>query len=140
MGDNILRNLLNSRCKEVRRDTTPLLCNMERALLNSLGGKNMTELNECVKYYMNDVVKIIANEIKNKHPQEFKKKFSTEEETDKFIEGLVRKVISVNLEKEFEAYSNQGKIIKKLHGIPENSIIGTDVLAQTHKLLLDNCN
>ena len=140
MGNNILSHLLNSRCEEVRRDPTPLKYNMEGALLKGLGGENMKELNECVKLYINDVAKIISNEIKNKHKEEFSKKFSTDAEIEKYLENLVRKTISIIFEKEFEAYTNQGKIIKKLHGIPENSVIGTDVLAQTHKLLLDNCD
>ena len=89
---------------------------------------------------MKEVVKIVSNEIKNKHSGEFSKKFTREEEVDKYIQNLVKKAIIVNLEKEFEAYTNQGKIIKKLHGISEDSLIATDVLAQAHKLLIDNCD
>lgn len=140
MGDNILRNLLKSRCEETRKDVTPLLHNMESALNISLGAKNTNELNECAKYYMKEVVKIVSNEIKNKHSGEFNKKFTREEEVNKYIQNLVKKAIIVNLKKEFEAYTNQGKIIKKLHGISEDSLIATDVLAQAHKLLIDNCD
>ena len=139
MGDNILRNLLNSRCEETRKDITPLLYNMENALNKSLGAKNTKELNDSAKYYMNEVSKIVSNEIKKKHLDDFSKKFESEDEIDKYIQNLVKKAIIVNLEKEFEAYTNQGKIIKKLNSIPEKSIIATDVLAQTHKMLIDNC-
>ena len=139
MGDNILRNLLNSRCEETRRDVTPLLCNMEFALNKSLGAKNTAELNESAKYYMDEVTRIVAGEIKKKLLVEFNKKFNNENEIDKFLEGLVKKSIIINLQKEYEAYTNQGRIIKKLHGISKDSLIATDVLAQTHKLLIDNC-
>ncbi len=140
MGDNILRNLLKSRCEETRRDVTPLLCNMEFALNKSLGAKNTAELNESAKYYMNEVIRIVSDEIKKKHSDDFVKKFNNESEIDKFIQDIVKKAIIVNLEKEYEAYTNQGKIIKKLHGIPKDDLIATDVLAQTHKLLIDSCD